>query len=85
MEWNLAYTGKYLDLVAELQNNLHRWYDAYIAKWISTDPIGFSADDVNLYRHEGNGPLWQVDPSGLEVWSRIGHFCNDYCHYVLPK
>ncbi len=62
----IGYTGRPLDLVTGLQNNLNRWYDARTGRWISEDPIGFAAGDANLYRYVGNGPVDAVDPTGLE-------------------
>ena len=62
----IGYTGRPLDLVTGLQNNLNRWYDARTGRWISEDPIGFAAGDANLYRYVGNGP---TNPSILMVCS----------------
>jgi RHS repeat-associated protein len=59
-----AYTGRLFDLNTGLQNNLNRWYDASIGRWMSEDPIGFAAGDGNLYRYVGNGPVNGTDPSG---------------------
>ena len=42
-----------------------RWYDPGSGRFISRDPIGFSAGDVNLYRYVGNAPGDATDPSGL--------------------
>jgi hypothetical protein len=39
-------------------------YDPHVGRWISEDPDGFGASDVNLYRYVINGPLDAVDPSG---------------------
>ena len=61
-----GYTGKLFDKTTGLQNNLNRWYDPNLGKWISQDPIGFAAGDANLYRYVGNGPTNATDPSGLE-------------------
>lgn len=61
-----AYTGRPLDETTGLQNNLHRWYDASVGRWLSEDPLGFAAGDANLYRYVGNAPTIWVDPSGLE-------------------
>lgn len=66
MDLAFAYTGRLLDSATGLQNNLNRWYDASIGRWLSEDPIGFSAGDVNLYRYVGNGPVNGTDPSGLD-------------------
>jgi len=38
----------------QLQNNLNRWYDARVGRWLSEDPTGFAAGDGNLYRYVGN-------------------------------
>jgi RHS repeat-associated protein len=67
-----GYTGRYLDEATGLQNNLHRWYDASVGRWISEDPIGFAAGDANLYRYVGNMPGIYVDPSGLDRDIMVG-------------
>ena len=64
------YTARPTDPDTGLQNNLNRWYDASIGRWISMDPIGFAAGDVNLYRYVGNGATVGVDPQGLLDWER---------------
>ena len=61
-----GYTGRPYDAETDLQNNLHRWYDSEVGRWISQDPIGFAAGDGNLYRYVGNGPTTSGDPSGLK-------------------
>ena len=61
-----GYTGKLFDKTTGLQNNLNRWYDPNLGKWISQDPIGFAAGDANLYRYVGNSPTNATDPSGLQ-------------------
>ncbi len=60
-----AFTGRPLDQSTGLQNNLHRWYDAAVGRWMSEDPIGFEGRDGNLYGYVGNGPMNAVDPTGL--------------------
>ena len=61
-----SYTGRPFDDATGLQNNLNRWYDATVGKWLSEDPISFSAGDANLYRYVGNSPTQFTDPGGLE-------------------
>jgi RHS repeat-associated protein len=64
-----AFTGRLFDDATGLQNNLHRWYDPTIGRWLSEDPIGFTAGDTNLYRYVNNGPTMAVDPTGeLVAW-----------------
>ncbi|HUT14249.1 MAG TPA: RHS repeat-associated core domain-containing protein [Thermoguttaceae bacterium] len=59
-----AYTGRPFDEDTGLQNNLHRWYDASVGRWLSADPIGLPGD-ANLYRYVGNCPTLEIDPFGL--------------------
>jgi RHS repeat-associated protein len=63
-----GFTGRALDESTGLQNNLNRWYDPLTGRWISEDPIGFAAGDMNLYRYVENSTLDFVDPEGLNRW-----------------
>ncbi len=45
-----------------------RYYDPYVGRFISEDPIGFEGGDVNLYAYVGNNPLNLVDPIGEKVF-----------------
>ncbi|MBI3465587.1 MAG: RHS repeat-associated core domain-containing protein, partial [Planctomycetes bacterium] len=62
----LGYTGREFDSETGLQYNRARYYDAAIGRWLSEDPIGFSAGDPNLYRYVRNNPENSADPSGLQ-------------------
>jgi len=61
-----AFTGRMLDEDTGLQQHLNRWYDPKVGRWLSEDPIGFDAGDVNVYRYVGNEPGNGVDLQGLE-------------------
>ncbi len=61
-----GYTGKAFDSATNLQNNINRWCDAAVGRWLSTDPIGFEGDDTNLYRYSLNNGLAYLDASGYE-------------------
>jgi RHS repeat-associated protein len=63
-----AFTARPFDETTGLQNNLNRWYDAEVGRWLSEDPIGFRAGDANLYRYVENGPTNATDPSGLDAY-----------------
>jgi RHS repeat-associated protein len=69
-----AYTGRLTDQATNLQNNLNRWYDSKLGRWISEDPIGFAAGDANLYRYVGNSPTNATDPDGLEQRRSVNDF-----------
>lgn len=61
-----GYTGRDWDSDTSLQYNRARWYDPRLGRWLSVDPIGFSAGDPNLYRYVQNSPTNATDPTGLE-------------------
>jgi RHS repeat-associated protein len=59
------YTARAFDADTLLQNNLHRWYDAAVGRWLSEDPVGFEGGDLNLCRCVHNRTAVLVDPLGL--------------------
>ncbi|MEJ5341555.1 MAG: RHS repeat-associated core domain-containing protein [Thermogutta sp.] len=61
------FTGRPFDSDTQLQNNLNRWYDARVGRWLSEDPIGFAGGDPNLYRYVGNTVPSRIDPFGLQT------------------
>ncbi len=61
-----AYKTRRLSNLRPWRDNLNRWYDPAVGRWISEDPIGFAAGDSNLYRYVSNSPTNKTDPDGLE-------------------
>jgi RHS repeat-associated protein len=59
------FTARPYDPDTGLQNNLNRWYDLSTGRWMTEDPIGFEAEDVNLYRYVFNDSTTRTDPLGL--------------------
>src|SRR5262245_6790788 len=43
-----------------------RPYHPFLGRFMSEDPKGFAAGDVNLFRYVGNDPVNRVDPMGLQ-------------------
>jgi RHS repeat-associated protein len=66
-DFRFGYTGRELDAETGLYYYRARYYDAAIGRFISEDPIGFSAGDTNLYRYVGNNATNYTDPSGQIV------------------
>jgi RHS repeat-associated protein len=60
------YTGREYDSTSQLQYSRARYYDGSTGRWLSEDPLGFSAGDVNLYRYVWNAPTGYVDPMGTD-------------------
>lgn len=44
-----------------------RWYDPYLARWLTRDPIGYDGGD-NLYRYCADNPVNLADPAGCFGW-----------------
>jgi len=59
------FTARPFDPDTQLQNNLNRWYDARVGRWLSEDPIGYWGGDKNLYRYAFHNPVGLIDPNGL--------------------
>jgi RHS repeat-associated protein len=73
----LQYTGRENDNTG-LYYYRARYYDPEIGRFISEDPLGFGAGDVNFYVYVGNNPVNFNDPSGkiigiddLVVWGGL--------------
>jgi RHS repeat-associated protein len=67
-----AYTGREFDPETGDYYYRARYYDPQTGRFLSQDPIGFAAGDMNLYRYVGNSSPNFVDPSGLQAGRRIG-------------
>ena len=63
-DFRFGYTGRELDAETGLYYYRARYYDAAVGRFISEDPIGFSAGDTNLYRYVFNNATNYTDPSG---------------------
>jgi RHS repeat-associated protein len=66
-DFRFGYTGRELDAETGLYYYRARYYDSAVGRFISEDPIGFSAGDTNLYRYVSNSPTNYTDPSGKVV------------------
>jgi RHS repeat-associated protein len=62
--FRFGYTGREWDGETGQYYYRARYYDARVGRFLSTDPIGFTAGDANLYRYVGNSPTNFTDPSG---------------------
>jgi RHS repeat-associated protein len=61
-----GWTGAAFDSGTGLYLDHWRSYDPNTGRWLTQDPIGFSAGDANTYRYVGNTPPNARDPSGLD-------------------
>ena len=65
----ILHAGRRYDTDTRLYYNRARWYDPLTGRFLSEDPIGFSAGDANLYRYCGNSPTNATDPTGQFIVS----------------
>jgi RHS repeat-associated protein len=61
------FAGMRYDGASGLYNDNARWYDPAAGRFVSEDPIGFLANDVDLYRYVSNDSPNAIDPSGWQA------------------
>jgi RHS repeat-associated protein len=59
----LRFTGRERDFDANLYYSRARYYDPFIGRFLSEDPLGFT-QGVNFYAYVNNNPVNANDPSG---------------------
>jgi RHS repeat-associated protein len=75
------YTGREWLSELGIYDYRHRYYLPSIGRFLQTDPTGFDAGDMNLFRYCGDDPVDRTDPTGLfgrrpgewtdEEWKKI--------------
>jgi len=80
----ILYSGHQLDTAISLYYCRARFYDPSLQRFVSQDPMGFTAGDDNLYRYCGNAPTDTTDPSGEDIClmqgNASGNLANDTFH-----
>ena len=66
-----TYTSRELDFESGLYYYRARYYDPFIGRFLSEDPIGFLGG-VNFYSYVANNPMNLVDPYGLKLYKISG-------------
>ena len=70
-----TYTGKELDEEAALDLNYYgaRYYDSFLGRFISVDPLLSKYPSFSPYTYAGNNPLTFLDPNGEDIGIAIDH------------
>lgn len=63
--WVYLHQGGRYDSTAGTYHFRNRDYSPTLGRFISVDPLGFDAGDVNFYRYVGDDPTSRTDPIGL--------------------
>ncbi|MBF2022221.1 MAG: RHS repeat-associated core domain-containing protein, partial [Hydrococcus sp. C42_A2020_068] len=66
------FTGREWLEKARIYDYRNRAYSVELGRFLQTDPIGFDAGDVNLYRYVANDPINALDPLGLAYFASRG-------------
>jgi RHS repeat-associated protein len=61
-----GFAGGLYDADTKLVHFGAREYDPKTGRWLARDPIGFEAEDTNLYGYVQGDPVNRTDPAGLE-------------------
>lgn len=80
------FTGRELDRETGLYYYRARYMDPATGKFLSEDPLEFSAGDLNLQRYVGNDPVNHTDPLGLQSIAAFGSllsFVQSYANFAL--
>ena len=78
------YTGRELDCETGLYSFRNRYYGAELGRFVSRDPRGYEARDVNLQRYVENSPTGWTDPhGGIRTKHTEGHWAGVQFWVVL--
>jgi RHS repeat-associated protein len=78
LPFRLLFTGREWLKSVELNDHRNRYYSPSLGRWTATDPIGFEAGDVNVYRYVFSDAPNKTD--GMGLGDGIGHAakcCNE--------
>ena len=64
--WDILHQGAKTDIIGDYDFR-NRVYSPTLGRWLTNDPLGFSAGDVSTFRSLANNPITIVDPSGLDI------------------
>ncbi|MDD3470824.1 MAG: RHS repeat-associated core domain-containing protein [Thermoguttaceae bacterium] len=66
--WTKTFTGQTYDPETGLMLYRNRYYHTGLGRFITRDPIGYDANDINLHRGVFNSPVNYVDKFGTWGW-----------------
>ena len=80
--WLYLHQGRRLDETSGLYHFRNRDYSVTLGRWVTLDPIRYSAGDVDLYRAVGNNTVNGLDWNGLS-WDGVGTGLVDFASGIV--
>ena len=74
--WVHLHQGLRLEEASGLYDNRFRWYSAELGQFVSNDPIGFDAGDVNIRRYQSSNAVQSTDAFGLTEKDAVSNLAN---------
>ena len=75
-----TYTGREWEPEVGMYFYRARYMDPRLGRFISQDPLAFSAGDINIYAYVLNAPINYVDPYGLDVTVTLYEGAHGFGH-----
>jgi RHS repeat-associated protein len=82
------FSGRDYMITIGLYDLRNRVYDPVMGRFYQTDPTGFAADPLNLYRFGLNNPLLGGDPNGLgffDFLSNVFGVLDQFSHWLISQ
>src|SRR5256885_14246706 len=71
MDNRFLFKGSIFIAQAEIYDMRNRFYHPNLGRFMQSDPVGFDAGDMNLFRYCGDDPVDRSDPMGLDFTAEI--------------
>lgn len=78
--FDLRFPGQRFDTASGLNYNYFRDYDPTVGRYVESDPLGL-AGGISTYGYAGSGPLHNVDPFGLAIWTGTSYSVSGERHH----
>ena len=83
--WDRTFTGQVLDSETGLMLYRNRFYHTGLGRFVQRDPIGYDAEDVNVYRCVANSICNSTDVDGMQIRQQRRYTCSEALAQALKN